>query len=155
MRTLITCATIVAAVLSLALAARAIAGGLCCSHCGGYDRCHKVCRLVCEEKKVEIVCWGCKCEDFCLPKCGERGCKHCETVCEDCETQATKNGICSAPHRFVWFDWRPGGASMHTKTKLMKKVIVRKVPTYKYVVEDLCDTCAAKVEVTDQKPVAK
>jgi hypothetical protein len=152
MRMFIHSVMIVIVVLSAALAARAIAGGFCCAHCGCHDKCNKVCRLVCTEKKVEIVCWGCKCEDFCLPKCGERGCKNCEMVCEDCETKAAKNGICSAPHPFVWFDWCPGGATMHTKTKLMKKVIVRKVPTYMYVVEDLCDACAAKVEVSDLKP---
>ena len=38
------------------------------------------------------------------------------------------------------------GAKLHTRTKLMKKVEVKKVPTYKYVVEDLCAECQAKAE---------
>lgn len=32
---------------------------------------------------------------------------------------------------------------MHTKVKLMKKVETKQVPTYKYVVEDLCEACRA------------
>jgi hypothetical protein len=61
----------------------AIAAG--CDHCNRDCGCRKVCRLVCEEKKVEITCWGIECEDFCLPKHGKPGCKHCELVCdEDC-----------------------------------------------------------------------
>ena len=34
-----------------------------CAHCGCCCSCQKVCRLVEEEKKVEIVCWGKKCEE--------------------------------------------------------------------------------------------
>lgn len=123
----------------------ALAGEGNCAHCGCACACQKVCRLVCEEKKVEIVCWGCKHEDFCLPGPGERGCKHCETVCDD-------PTVCNKPKDFVWYDWIAGCASLHTKTKLMKKTITKKVPSYKYVVEDLCEGCKAKVEAEPAKP---
>jgi hypothetical protein len=32
---------------------------------------------------------------------------------------------------------------MYTKTKLMKRIETVKVPTYKWVVEDVCSECAA------------
>ena len=78
--------TIALACLALVSAASnsVVAGDCCCSHCGGCCACEKVCRLVCEEKEVEVICWGCLCEDFCLPEPSEPCCKHCKTVCADC-----------------------------------------------------------------------
>ncbi len=72
------------------------AGGILhrCGHCNCDCECTKVCRLVVEEKKVQVVCWGCKCEDFCLPGPSDRGCKNCEEVCDDC-TEKDKD-ICTA-----------------------------------------------------------
>lgn len=37
----------------------------------------------------------------------------------------------------------PTRATMFTRTKLMKKTITKEVPTYKWVVEDLCQHCEA------------
>jgi hypothetical protein len=119
----------------------ASAGDGCCAHCGCNTHCRKVCKLVEEEKEVEIVCWGSKCEDWCIPGPSCPGCKHCKMVCVDCE----KNCDCHEPHatpkKFVWRDWVPGCASVHTKKKLMKKVVKEKVKSFKWVVEDLCPEC--------------
>lgn len=110
-----------------------------CNHCRCRSTCKKYCRLVYEEKKVEVVCWGGKCEDFCLPGPSKRGCKHCEIVCDDCNN---KEGVIAKPKRFVWYDWVPGCATdIRTKNKLMKKVEIKKIPSYKWVVEDLCGDC--------------
>ncbi len=38
-----------------------------CLHCHRHADCTKVCRLVCEEKKVEVTLWGCETEEFCVP----------------------------------------------------------------------------------------
>ncbi len=114
----------------------------CCCSCGCAAPCQKVCRLECSEKKVEVICWGCKCEDFCVACKSQRGCKHCETVCENCGDKADTE-VCSQSKNFVWFDWMPGAAKIHTKTKLMKKIETVTVPSYKWVVEDMCPTCAA------------
>ncbi len=124
----------------------------CCAHCQESCACRKVCRLVCEEKKVEVACWGCKCEEFCVPERSTKGGKHCEIVCADCGSG--ENGCdCSTPHaaakRFAWFDWRPGCAKIFTKKKLMKKIETVKVPSYKWVVEDLCPKCEAGCAVTE------
>jgi hypothetical protein len=133
---------------------RAVADDGCCAHCACHTSCQKVCRLICEEKKVEVLCWGCKCEDFCVARHSTPGCEHCETVCGDCG-----NGDAKAPHsepkRFIWFDWIPHGAQMYTRKKLMRKTETVTVPSYKWVVEDMCPECTAKLEATDRSAIAK
>ncbi|MDX1962557.1 MAG: hypothetical protein SFX18_05345 [Pirellulales bacterium] len=116
-----------------------------CPHCGGNVPCHSVCRLVCEEKKVEVVCWGCQVEEFCLPGPSHPGCQHAETVCDFCDEAAEKNPTHSKPKLFVWTDWIPGCATVHTRKKLMKRTITRTVPSYKWVLEDICDQCESKL----------
>lgn len=139
-----------ALVASLLLAVGAIAGD-CCSHCG-CNSCRKVCRLVCEDKKVDVVCWGCLCEDFCLPKHDKRGCEHCKMVCADCTKPREPGAPYVKPKRFVWTDWCPGCATMHTKKKLMKKTETVTVPSFKWVVEDLCPNCEGACDVAAVGP---
>jgi hypothetical protein len=136
-------AVICVGITSVALAAE----GGSCAGCGCAAPCHKVCRLECGEKKVEIICWGCKKEDFCIPCKSEKGCEHCETVSENCGEGADPE-VCSKPKAFVWFDWTPDGATIRTKTKLMKKIETVTVPSYKWVVEDMCPQCAANAAAT-------
>lgn len=132
-------------VVSLMIAAFAtgwaIAGDGHCARCGGSGPCHKVCRLVTEEKSVAITCWGCKCEDFCLPGPSKPGCERCELVCGTCDKCRDRNSVHAEPTPFVWTKWTPGTAKIHTKKKLMKKIVTKKVPSHKWVVEDLCDQC--------------
>ena len=130
-----------AALAVLGLASRGLAGGGHCAHCGCQADCHKVCRLVCEEKKVPITCWGCKCEDFCVPGHSKACCQHCETVCD--EDAADCDAPCTHAKNFVWTEWIPGCAKIFTKKKLMKKTVTKKIPSYKWVVEDLCPHCEA------------
>ena len=128
----------------LGIVQRATAEGGCCAHCGCQARCHKVCRLVCEEKKVTVTCWGCKCEDFCIPGHSKPCCQHCEEVCT--EDAADCDAPCTHAKTFVWTEWIPGCAKLHTKKKLMKKTVTKKVPSYKWVVEDLCCDCQARCD---------
>jgi hypothetical protein len=117
-----------------------------CDHCGQVCPCQKTCRLVCETKKVEITCWGCKCEDFCIPGPSKPGCKHCEWVCEECDAACDPKGVHTQAKKFVWTEWVPGCATMHTRKKLMKKTITKTIPSYKWVVEDLCPKCQAHAQ---------
>ena len=112
-----------------------------CARCGAACPCKKVCRLVCDDKKVDVVCWGCKCEPFCVPGPGCVACEHCQCVCTGCNSSEKPSGVCSEPKRFIWREWLPSFAQMYTKTKLMKRVEQVKVPTYKWVVEDVCCNC--------------
>jgi len=102
------------------VATRLPAGERGCARCGCNQDCQQVCRLVQEDKKVEVGCWGCKYEDFCLPGPSQPGCKHCDTVCADCPLQGADPTISSQAKEFSWKDWIPGYASVHTRVKLMK-----------------------------------
>jgi len=118
-----------------------------CAHCGGSDGCQKVCRLVCEKKKVTITCWGCKEEDFCVPGPSSLASKHCETVCVD---DLDPKSPCVEPKKYAWNEWFPGNcAKVYTKKKLMKRTITKSIPSFKWVVEDLCPQCEAQCEVPE------
>lgn len=136
-------------IVTLSAVSMAAAGDGCCAHCGCADGCQKVCRLVMEEKKVEVVCWGCKCEDFCLGGPSTPNCKHCEEVCAG---DGKADSPCTHPKRFVWTEWCPSWAKVHTKKKLMKKTVTKKIPSYKWVVEDLCAVCQDKSPSADVPP---
>lgn len=155
MRTVFMAVAVIACMAGLVAPRFAEARECCCTHCQESCACRKVCRLVCEEKKVEVVCWGCKCEDFCIPKRSKKGCQHCEIVCAVCGASDDACD-CSTPHakakRFIWTDWCPGCAKMFTKKKLMKKIETVKVPSYKWVVEDLCPKCEASCAVMEVEP---
>jgi hypothetical protein len=119
----------------------AMAGDGHCAHCGASGRCRKVCRLVVEDKSVSITCWGCICEDLCLPGPSKPGCEHCKMLCHTCEACRDGSPVRAEPKRFVWTNWIPGSAKVHTKTKLMKKTVTQKVPVHRWIVEDLCSQC--------------
>jgi hypothetical protein len=112
-----------------------------CARCGTTEPCQKVCRLVVEDKKVDVVCWGAKCEDFSVPGPSRPGCQNCESVCG-----STDGSTCAAPKKFVWTDWTPGSAQAYSRKKLMKKTVSKTVPSHKWVVEDLCHQCEATSE---------
>lgn len=121
------------------------AGGLCCKICGEDGECRKVCRLECTEKKIATTCWSFKEEDFCLPLPSHPTCSHEECVCDDCDPDAPK------PHfptiRF-WREWSPAACGkVFTRRKLMKKTVTKTVPSYKWVVEELCPACEANCPV--------
>lgn len=118
----------------------AMAGEGCCSRCGcSANRCKKICRLVQEDRKIVTACWGMQCEDFCVPGPSTPDCKHCETVCSK---GSDDTQICVKPKRLVWTSWIPGcDQEIFTKRKLMKKTVTKTVPSFKWVVEDLCEKC--------------
>jgi hypothetical protein len=119
----------------------AAAGGCCKCGC---PQATKVCRLVCEEKKVQVTLWGVRDEDFCVPGPSKVGCRDCEVVADPKENDKTP---CYEPKKFSWTQWIPSGCpTMFTKQKLMKKVVTKTVPSYKWVVEDLCAECEKAAE---------
>lgn len=113
---------------------------------------------MCEEKEVEVTCWGCRCEPFALPGPSRPGCEHSVEVCPSCPEevqagQASKDGVCSQPRKFLWRDWIPNPqATVFTKKKLLKRVVKQKVPSYRWVVEDLCAPCASAEPPTTPGP---
>lgn len=124
---------------------------LCCALCGKSEAQTKVCRLVCEEKKITVTCWSCETEDFCLQGPNWPTCRNVDVACGELDPE----GECANPHPklFVWSVWKPLTCpKLMTKKKLQKKLVTKKVPSYKWVVEDLCQACESEVEVT---PVPK
>lgn len=144
---------ILSLVITLATSRMADAGD-CCQHCGREAECRSVCRCINVEKKVEIACWGCKEEDFCVPGPSEMGCKHCEDVCDPKTCDCEKKGCCGH-RRFIWWEASPCTARTFTRKKLQKKIVVRKIPSYKWVTEQLCEECAADCSRPTAKIIAK
>jgi hypothetical protein len=74
-------------------------------------------------------------------------------VCDDCE--CGPDAVCSKPKAFVWYDWIPGCSKhIYTKKKLMKKTVVKTVPSFKWVVEDLCPRCVGECDKAAPAPPA-
>jgi hypothetical protein len=121
-----------ALLLSIAALANHAQAGICCSRCGCPDNCCKVCRPVPDVKEVKEVCWDVKCEDFCVPGpsccCGKVE-KH-----DDCGCWSYKI-------------WKPNCGHVRTRKLLVKKEVTRKVPTTKWVVEDVCAHCKSECDV--------
>jgi hypothetical protein len=83
-------------------------------------------------KKVTKVEYSCECEDFCVPGRGEK-------ICQDC---------CREPA------YKPASAEVRTKKKLIKHEVITEEPTYKWVVERVCDECAQRCQKNAGKPIA-
>ncbi|MDZ4683905.1 MAG: hypothetical protein SH850_02375 [Planctomycetaceae bacterium] len=101
-----------------------------CERCGCACAPQKVCRLVCETKKVPKTTYSCQCEDFCVPGPSER------VKCDDgapCSPDADH-------HKRGWL-WFPKCAEVKTRTKLVKTVTEQDKVTQKWVIEYLCPTC--------------
>ena len=121
-------------------------GSGCCAQCGCGET---TCKLECTKKKVTVTCYGCKCEDFCVPCPSERGCRHCEDCCEcgggGCDKcgGCDNGGACSADEskpecKFSWRDWCPGGAYQKSRKKLTKYTVEKEIPSWKWVVVPGC-----------------
>ncbi len=114
----------------------------CCQHCGCQGPCHKVCHVVCETKEVKETIYGCRCEDFCLPgkscKCGE------ECECDPCKSQWSWFDFMTGNHDGTTCHavWQPScSGDVRTRTKLIKYTVIKRVPSYRWVVEYCCDKC--------------
>ncbi|MBN2024914.1 MAG: hypothetical protein JW809_19210 [Pirellulales bacterium] len=120
-RTLLLCA------VALWLPAMERAASADCAPCGGQachekncckPSCHKICRVVCEMKKVEKTVWVVECEEFCVPNpsCCHDGC---------CREAGCCKKPCGPP---------PQCGPVRCRKKLVKKTITCEVPVYKCVV---------------------
>ena len=105
--------------------------------CGGGGCCgDAVCKLVKTEIEKKVTCYGCKCEDFCVPGKSKkiRDCGRCKDNC-GCKG-AGKGGCCNhAPYCKVCVnEWEPGCAVLKSRKKLVKYQKTIKVPGWKWVV---------------------
>ncbi len=141
--------------LSVARAFASEASNHCCSHCRANLQCRRICRLVREDKKVTITCWGSESEDFCVPGPSQQKCEHCENVCTCDKKSEEQQKVCSQPKRWIWREWQPSPtAKIFTRKKLMKRTETKTVPGYKWVVENLCSACASSCSDAEIVPGA-
>jgi hypothetical protein len=103
----------------------------CCDHCGCQSDCHKICRVVCETKKVPKIEYDCECEDFCVPGPSCR-----TTVCDEC---GNKKHV-----------YTPGCGEVRTRTKLVKKETMEEKVVYKWVVQTVCGNCESRCVAADK-----
>ncbi len=103
----------------------------CCDHCGCDSSCRKVCRVVCETKKVPKVTYCCECEDFCVPG------PSCRTkVCDEC-----------GHHKIIY---TPTCGKVLTRKKLVRHEETEEKVVYKWVVETLCCDCCQRCAAADR-----
>jgi hypothetical protein len=124
-----------------------------CSH----PACGKVCRLVCEKKKLTSICYGCKSEDRCLPGPSIRGCKHCAVCDGNCAAKSAADcNECRPQCKFCWYDWFPCGcAETRSICKLKKYQAEKEIAWYHWEVVDAgccnCGTAAARGDENNAK----
>ena len=126
------------------------AGGLCCDRCGCESGLRKICRKVCETKKVAVPCWSSKCEDVCLPRCPDvgplrhmlAGCGGCGK-CTRCAGQSCGPAACGGCGTCQKCTCGPESscADIITRKKLLFREVEKEVPVAKWVVETVCDAC--------------
>lgn len=123
-----------------------------CAHCA-CQKAQKTCRLVREEATVSIVVWGCLEEEFCVPGRSCEGAERCERIHEGDGKEGGDDKVRSKSQWFHWSEWIPKVTpSVHTRRKLMKRVVTKKVPSYRWKVEDLCAECQASVDIVSPSP---
>jgi hypothetical protein len=125
--------------------------------------CGKVCKLVCETKKLTSICYGCECKAICLPEPSREGCKHCAVCYGKCASDAC-GGCQSCPPKceFCWRDWFACGCAEPRSVRVLTKYQAEKnICWYHWeVVDAACCDCVdpsgpAGVEEKNAKKQAK
>src|SRR5882757_1893391 len=113
---------------------------------GQRPTCGKVCKLVCETKKLTSIGYGSECKDICLPDPSRAGCKHCAVCYGKCAGEACGNCQTCAPKcEFCWRDWFACGcAQPRTVHVLTKYQAEKKICWYHWeVVDAACCDCVS------------
>jgi hypothetical protein len=123
--------SMLAMALTIGEVARCTAAGELMFGCWNRPTCGKVCRLVCEKKKLTVVGYGSKCETICVPGPSCRGCKHCSVECcgegDDCTGGTSSRSCCHACQpvqakiEFCWRDWFARGCAKPRTIKVLTK----------------------------------
>ena len=93
-----------------------------------------ICTLVKTTKQVKVICYGYKCEDICIPGRAKKGC----TLGGGCRDCAARGKSCSCDQKpvcnFRWTEWTATSAKSKTRKVLVKYVVVKEIPSYKWVI---------------------
>jgi hypothetical protein len=114
---------------------------------GQRPTCGKVCKLVCDTKKLTAIGYGSECKDICLPEPSRVGCKHCavcygKSTCDACGNCQS----CAPKCEFCWRDWFACGcAQPRTVRVLTKYQAEKKICWYHWeVVDAACCDCVSQ-----------
>ena len=118
-----------------------------CQQCGCACTPQKVCRSICEVKKVPETVYSTTCEEICVAGPSEA---FCSPACDD-----------GASRRW-WWPWGqrsqvqyvPQCAELRTRTKLVKKTVDKDKVVYRWSIEALCPTCAAAAQAESSSATA-
>jgi hypothetical protein len=106
--------------------------------------CGKVCKLVCEAKKLTAIGYGCECKNICLPDPSREGCKHCVACYGKCAGDACGNcQSCPPKCQFCWRDWFACGCAEPRSVRVLTKYQAeKKICWYHWeVVDAACCDC--------------
>jgi len=109
--------------------------------------CGKVCKLVCETKKLSSICYGCQCKEICIPGPSRPGCKHCATCFGKCEPAACGDCQDHQPKcEFCWRDWFACGCARPRTVRVLTKFQAEKEICWYHweVVDAACCDCVSK-----------
>jgi hypothetical protein len=110
--------------------------------CATRPECGKICKLVCETKKLQAVGYGYKCESICIPSHSRPGCKNCDMTC----CAGDKIEGCPPKIEFCWYDWFACGCAQPRTVKVLTKYQAeREVDSYHWeVVDASCCDCVTQ-----------
>jgi hypothetical protein len=109
-----------------------------CAECGAEACCRAYCRCVPSTEEKKKLCFDCKCEDFCVPgpSC------YLGSKCEAMPLPGKEDACgCGGNCCITWNLWKPRCAEVRTRKVLVVHEVKKEVPTYKWQVEYLCDSC--------------
>jgi hypothetical protein len=150
---------IVGICLASFLPSEALAAGELNFVCDSPPTCGKVCRLVCETKKLTAICYGCECDEICIPGPSRPGCKHCATCgadadCGECDSSCTGCQGHPPACEFCWRDWFACGcAKPHPVRVLTKYQAEKEISWFHWQVVDAasCGCVADCGQTADQR----
>ncbi len=147
----VTLGAVACLLLAQAAAAQNCGAPDCCAQCGDSSCQPKVCRVVCDVKKIKKYRWHVECEEFCvpLPGCRLGGCKPaCESGCGVPDGCVEGCGAACLPNRLV----PPKCGPVRYRKKLVKKEYTIEVPIYRCVVRYLCAGCCEPAAAAEEQP---
>jgi hypothetical protein len=112
---------------------------------GSCPTCGKVCKLVCETKKLTSTCYGSDSKDICIPDPSRRGCKHC-AACYGKDAAACDCNSCPPKCEFCWRDWFACGCAQPRTVRVLTKYQAEKEICWYHweVVDASCCDCVTK-----------
>ena len=114
--------------------------------------CGKVCKLVCETKKLTAIGYGNECKSICVPGPSRPGCKHCAVCCGECKCDPCTCCEHSTPKcEFCWRDWFVCGCCRPRTVKVLTKWQAEKTICWYHweVVDRSCCDCASQIGDAD------